>query len=198
MLTCGCGRWMHTEGIEERSYDDGTPQWFIRTECCGCGLKVGTDVPAGQPGGLVDRVMWTDDAIHRLDRMPPYLALLVRGEVEQDVGVRGERVITYDTLLRPRTGERIEWEPEAERRLDKVPAPVRAMARIELERTAAESGLPVIYTSRRHVAFAGGLMRTVRMSPRFTPSSRMVDSTPRWIPSGKTLVIMGISPTWTR
>jgi hypothetical protein len=70
--------------------------------------------------------------------MPPYLALLVRGEVEQDVGVRGERVITYDTLLRPRIGERIEWEPEAERRLDKVPAPVRAMARIELERTAAD------------------------------------------------------------
>jgi hypothetical protein len=70
--------------------------------------------------------------------MPPYLALLVRGEVEQDVGVRGERVITYDTLLRPRTGERIEWEPEAERRLDTVPAPVRAMARIELERTAAD------------------------------------------------------------
>jgi hypothetical protein len=82
--------------------------------------------------------MWTDDAIHRLDRMPPYLALLVRAEVEQDMRVRGERVVTYDILLRPRPGERIEWEPEAERRLDKVPAPVRAMARIELERTAAD------------------------------------------------------------
>jgi hypothetical protein len=84
--------------------------------------------------------MWTDDAIHRLDRMPPYLALLVRAEVEQDMRVRGERVVTYDILLRPRTGERIEWAPEAERRLDKVPAPVRAMARIELERTAADHG----------------------------------------------------------
>ena len=131
---------MHTEGIAERSYDDGTPQWVIRSECRGCGLQVGVDVPAGQPGGLVDRVMWTDDAIHRLDRMPPYLAPLVRGEVEQDVRVRGERVITYDTLLRPRTGERIEWDLDAERRLDRVPAPVRAMARIELERTAADRG----------------------------------------------------------
>jgi len=73
-----------------------------------------------------------------LDRMPPYLSPLVRAEVEQDMRVRGERVVTYDILLRPRTGERIEWEPEAERRLDKVPAPVRAMARIELERTAAD------------------------------------------------------------
>jgi hypothetical protein len=83
-------------------------------------------------------MMWTDDAIHRLDRLPPYLAPLVRGEVEQDMRVRGERVVTYDILLRPRTGDRIEWEPEAERRLDRVPAPVRAMARIELERTVAD------------------------------------------------------------
>src|SRR3970040_80267 len=140
MLTCGCGRWMHTEGIEERAYEDGALQWFIRTECRGCGLKVGGDVPAGQPGGLGDGRMWTDDALHRLERMPPYLALLVRAEVEQDVLVRGERVVTYDTLLRPRTGERIEWTSDAERRLDKVPAPVRAMARIELERTAADRG----------------------------------------------------------
>ncbi len=140
MLTCGCGRWMHTEGIEERAYGDGMPQWFIRTECRGCGLKVGVDVPAGQPDGLVDRIMWTDDAVHRLDRMPPYLALLVRNEIEQDIRVRGERVVTYDIMLRPRTGELIEWDAEAERRLDRVPAPVRAMARIELERTAADRG----------------------------------------------------------
>ena len=131
---------MHTEGIEERVDEDGSLQWFIRTECRGCELKVGVDVPAGQMNGLVDRLMWTDDALHRLDRMPPYLAPLFRGEVEQDVRVRGERVVTYDTLFRPRTGERIEWDVEAERRLDRVPAPVRAMAKIELERTAADRG----------------------------------------------------------
>lgn len=131
---------MHTEGIEERACEDGALQWFIRSECLGCGLKIGTDVPAGQVNGLVDRLMWTDDALHRLERMPPYLSPLVREEVEQDVRARGERVIAYDTLLRPRTKERIEWDPEAERRLDKVPAPVRAMAKIELERTAADRG----------------------------------------------------------
>jgi len=140
MLTCGCGRWMHTEGIEERTYEDGALQWFIRSECRECDLKVGVDVPAGQMNNLIDRIMWTDDALHRVERMPPYLAPLFRQEVEQDVRVRGERVITYDALLRPRTGEPIQWEPEAERRLDNVPAPVRAMAKIELERTAAERG----------------------------------------------------------
>lgn len=140
MLTCGCGRWMHTEGIQERTTDGGAALWFIRSECRGCGLKVGVDVPAGQASGLVDRVVWTDDALHRLERMAPYLAPLFRDEVEQDVRACGERVITYDALLRPRTGERIEWDTEAERRLDNVPAPVRAMARIELERTAADRG----------------------------------------------------------
>ena len=131
---------MHTEGVEERTSGDGESQWFIRSECRRCGLKVGVDVPAGQPNGMVDRVIWTDEARHRLERMPPYLAPLFRDEGERGVLARGERVITYDTLLRPRTGERIEWDRDAERRLDNVPAPVRAMARIELERTAVDRG----------------------------------------------------------
>lgn len=140
MLTCGCGRWMHTEGIEERTYEDGDAQWFIRTECRGCGFKVGVDVPADATNSLVDRLMWSDDALHRLERMPPYLAPLFRQEIEQDARARGERVITYDMLLRPRTGELIQWDDDAERRLENVPSPVRAMARIELERTAADRG----------------------------------------------------------
>jgi len=138
---------MHTEGIEERGGETGPLLWFIRSECRGCGLKVGVDVPQEQAHGLVDRLLWTDEALHRLDRMPPYVAGLVREEVEQDIRRRGERVVTYETLLRPRTGERIEWDPEAERRLDRVPAPVRAMARIELERTAADRGLSRITVS---------------------------------------------------
>lgn len=73
--------------------------------------------------------------------MPPYVAVLVREDVEQDTRRHGQRVVTLDTLVRPRTRERIEWDSEAERRLERVPAPVRAMARIELERTAADRGL---------------------------------------------------------
>ena len=140
MLTCGCGRWMHTEGIEERAYEDGAPQWFIRSECKGCGFTLGVDVPAGQTNQFVDRLMWTDEALHRLDRLPPYLVPFYRDEVERNVKARDERVVTYDSLLRPQTAERIEWDAEAERRLENVPAPVRAMAKIELERTAAERG----------------------------------------------------------
>jgi hypothetical protein len=138
---------MHTEGIEERAGADGVPQWFIRSVCGGCGLKVGVDMPEGQTHGLVDRLLWTDEALHRLERMPPYVVALVQKDVEHDIRQCDARVITYDALLRPRGGERIEWEPEAERRLDRVPAPVRAMARVELERTAADRGLSRITVS---------------------------------------------------
>lgn len=141
MLTCGCGRWMHTDGIEERVDESGSTQRFIRSECKGCGLKVGIDVPEGQSHGLVDRLMWTDEALHRLDRLPPYVTALVQKDVEQDVRQRGFPVVTYDALMRPKIGDRIEWEPEAERRLERVPAQVRAMARIELERTAADRAM---------------------------------------------------------
>ena len=103
-------------------------------------MKIGVDVPAGQTNGLVDRMMWSDDALHRLERMPPYLAPLFREEIERDLRARGEHVATYDGLLRPRSGARIEWDPDAERRLNNVPGPVRAMAKIELERTAADRG----------------------------------------------------------
>lgn len=132
---------MHTDGIEERADESGFPQWFIRSECKGCGLKVGVDVPEGQTHGLVDRLMWTDEALHRLDRLPPYVTALVQKDVEQDVRQRGFPVVTYDALMRPKIGDRIEWEPEAERRLERVPAQVRAMARIELERTAADRAM---------------------------------------------------------
>lgn len=138
---------MHTEGIEEHGGESGAPQWFIRSECKGCGLKVGVDVPEGQTHGLVDRLMWTDQALHRLDRLPPYVAILLQKDVEQDVRQRDSLVVSYDALLRSQIGERMEWEPEAERRLERVPAPVRAMARIELERTAADRGLSRITVS---------------------------------------------------
>jgi hypothetical protein len=39
-----------------------------------------------------------------------------------------------------KTGDVVSWDPEAEQRLANVPAAVRVMARIELERTAVDRG----------------------------------------------------------
>ena len=139
MLTCGCGRWMHTEGIEERT-DGSPPAWFVRFECCGCHWKVGVEVPADNAATLVDRLMWTDEARHVLDRMPPYVAPLIRHDAEEFARSKGQRVVTFTLLAQARNGGTVAWDPEAERRLDNVPGPVRAMAKVELERTALERG----------------------------------------------------------
>ena len=139
MLTCGCGRWMHTEGVEERM-DGSAPAWFVRFECCGCHWKVGTEAPADEATKLVDRLMWTDDARHVLDRMPPYVAPLTRQQAEEYVRGKGQKVITFTLLAQARNGGTVAWDPDAERRLDNVPGPVRAMAKVELERTALERG----------------------------------------------------------
>lgn len=139
MLTCGCGRWMHTEGIEERM-DGRAPAWFVRFACGGCHWKVGTEAPVEEAAKLVDRLMWTDEARHVLDRMPPYVAPLVRQEAEDYARSKGQRVISFTLLAQAQNGGTVAWDLEAERRLDNVPGPVRAMAKVELERTALERG----------------------------------------------------------
>jgi hypothetical protein len=133
---------MHTAGLEERPHEGGEDVWFVRWECRGCGLRVGMEAPAVHAERLVDRMMWTDDARHRLDRVPPYASPLVREQTESYARFMQWRAITYDRFMQARTGEQVVWDAEAERRLANVPAPVRAMARVELQRTAAERGEP--------------------------------------------------------
>lgn len=144
MLVCGCGRWMHTEGIEEHTPPQGQAGWFLRWECRGCGLRVGLAAPVNQAEPMVDRMMWTDEARHRLERWPPYVAPLFQEQIESYARLKQWRAITYDRLLQAGTGDLVTWEAEAEERLAKVPAPVRAMARVELERTAADRGHPKV------------------------------------------------------
>ena len=141
MFVCGCGRWMHTQGVEERTSESGISLWFVRSECCGCRWLVGVEAPAAEAGNLVDRLVWTDEAAHRVDRLPPYVRSLVKEQVEAYARTAQTRVVTYDLLAEARQGVAVEWEEAAARRLDNVPGPVRAMARVELERTAAERGL---------------------------------------------------------
>jgi hypothetical protein len=88
--------------------------------------------------------MWTDEARHVLDRMPPYVAPLVRQKAEDYARSKEQRVISFTVLAQAQNGGTVAWDLEAERRLDNVPGPVRAMAKVELERTALERGQSVV------------------------------------------------------
>ncbi len=138
---------MHTEGVEERVGENNSESWLVRTLCVGCGLRVGAEGPPETVVALVDRVIWSDDARHVLDRMPPYVAPLYRDEVEAYAKSKDQRVVTWALLAQARRGGAVAWDVEAEQRLHNVPAQVRAMARMELERTAADKGLSRVTVS---------------------------------------------------
>lgn len=135
---------MHTESIDEQVDEQEGEVWLVRLECRRCGFRVGALASYDKAHAVVDQLMWTDDAKHVLERMPPYVSPLVREQVEEFARARRQRVITVSLLARARSGGIVAWDPEAERRLEKVPAPVRDMARVELERTALDKGLSQI------------------------------------------------------
>src|SRR2546428_14167746 len=115
MLMCSCGRLMQTEGVDER-LDESSPQpWLVRSECGECGLRVACVASPEEAAALVDRLIWTDDARHVLERMPPYLEPMVRREVEDYAGSKGQRVITFALLAQARNGGTGPWGPRAGR-----------------------------------------------------------------------------------
>ena len=143
---------MHTEGVAEHE-QDGQERWLVRWECRSCGHEIGLDGAPAEARSFVDRLTWTDEARQRLDRMPPYVQGLLKHDVEQYARSRGERVITLTLLDEARYAGSVPWDAEAEQRLANVPSGVRAMARIELERTALEQG---------HVRVTVSLMEEVK------------------------------------
>ena len=61
-------------------------------------------------GPLVDRLMWSDDASHVLDRMPPYMGGPYKQEVEAYARSKGRRVVTWDLLAQVKQGGEVQWE----------------------------------------------------------------------------------------
>ena len=95
MLVCGCGNWMHTEGVDEQWSEAGASEWMVRLECRRCAAHVGA---VGQPEevvNLVDRFMWSDEARHALDRLPSYVQFLVKPDEETFARSRQQRVMTF-------------------------------------------------------------------------------------------------------
>ena len=147
MILCGCGRLMEIEGVDEQADEGGSPAWAVRWECPGCRFRLGALDAVDRAVRWVDRLVWTDDARHALDRMPPYVSALVKQQAEEFARGTGQRVMTVALLAQARHGTAVAWDLEAERRLEKIPAAVRTMARMELERTALDRGQTMVTVS---------------------------------------------------
>jgi hypothetical protein len=90
---------------------------------------------------MVTRRLWSNDARHELDRLPPFIAPLVQEEVERYAGQEQRNLITLTVFREARNRGKVSWSSSAEQRLLNVPAPIRAMAKVEIERMAIERGL---------------------------------------------------------
>ncbi len=139
-MRCSCGQLFALRTIEE--CEGQLP--FVRYECPACHYQLGVEGEAQEVSRLFSKVEWTDEAQHTLDRLPPYVEPLIRREVEDYADEKHVRLITSSFMIEAKNRGSVVWNPDAERRLSKVPAPVRSMARVELERTALDRGLPEV------------------------------------------------------
>lgn len=89
----------------------------------------------------IPETLWTAEARQDLDRLPPHISPLVEAEVEAHASHEGRRLITVARVQEARQRGRVSWTPVAQARLANIPATVRSMAKVEIERMAIERGL---------------------------------------------------------
>ena len=142
-MRCVCGQILEFQDVEELEGN----HCLFRFVCSPCDVHVGVEAEAQEAASVVDQVVWTDEAQHVLDRLPPYVESLVREEVLQYAREKNVHLMTVAFLTEARNEGVVPWNPEAESRLEKVPAAVRGIARLELERTALERGLSEVSVS---------------------------------------------------
>lgn len=128
--------------MEAQALEEVSPlRYHLRLGCTGCANWVTAWGRLEEIAPLADRVLWSNEARHELDRMPPYVNPLVREEVEGYAGQEGRFLITLALYREARNRGKVSWDQAAEERLAKIPHAVRSMAKVEIERMAIERGL---------------------------------------------------------
>lgn len=134
---CCCGAVMEAKTLEEES----PLSYHLRINCTVCANWVTVSGRLEEVTPFVERTLWSNEARHELDRLPPYVESLVREEVESYAAKEGRALITVALFQEARLRGKVSWSPVAKERLANVPAPIRSMAKVEIERMAIEQGL---------------------------------------------------------
>ena len=142
-MNCGCGQRLMLCGVDEV---DGMT-YLARFACDPCDGSVGVEGERKEVAALLNQVYWTDEARHVIDRLPPHVVSLYRDDIEQYAHKVGNRLITFDFLGEAKNQGTVSWSSDTLRRLERVPPGIRAMARVELERTALERGMTEVTVS---------------------------------------------------
>src|SRR3989441_10182256 len=134
---CCCGALLEAKALEEES----PLSYHLRLGCTACANCVTASGQLEEITPLVERTLWSNEARHELDRLPPYIESLVREEVESYAAKAGCRLITVAVFHEAPNRGKVTWVPAAKDRLANIPAPSRSLAKVEIERIAIEQGL---------------------------------------------------------
>ena len=137
-MRCECGQSLSHKGVVEECLSGCI---FTRFDCPQCGFLFGVEGDLEELEPMVKHRVWTDEAQYQMSRLPFYLAPLVRQEVEEFANEQGQTIVTTGRIDMARNKGVVDWSPEADRRLANVPSGIRAMAKVELERTALDRGM---------------------------------------------------------
>ena len=119
-------------------------EYRLRLDCRGCANWIAVSGRCEDIEGIVDVPVWSNDVQHELDRLPPYVAPLIRQEVEAYANAHHRRIITLTLFWEAKNRGKVSWTPVTEARLSNVPPSIRAMAKVEIERMAIDRGLTEI------------------------------------------------------
>lgn len=134
---CCCGAVMEAKAVEEES----PLSYHLWLGCKECANRVTVSGRLEEITSLVGQTLWSNEARHELDRLPPHIESLVREEVESYATKDKRSLITVALFQEARLRGKVSWSPAAQDRLANVPAPIRSMAKVEIERMAIEQGL---------------------------------------------------------
>lgn len=134
---CCCGALLVAKAVEEES----PLSYRLRLGCTACANWVTATGRLEEITPLVERTLWSNEARHELERLPPYIEPLIREEVEAYASQQGCHLVTLALFHEARNRGKVTWAPAAKERLANIPAPIRSMAKVEIERMAIEQGL---------------------------------------------------------
>ena len=105
---CCCGAVMEARALEEES----PLSYHLRLSCTACANWMTASGRLEDITPLVQRTLWSNEARHELDRLPPYVEGLVREEVEAYAAKEEHALITVATTA-PRYWGCAAWSSRA-------------------------------------------------------------------------------------
>lgn len=119
------------------------PAGTAESSSSGGGCPFSSMVSAMESGGTA-KAKWSEEALERMERIPEFVRPMIKGGIEAFAARKGYQVITPTVIDESKNDMGVggmNWSSQAQQRLENIPAFIRPMAKMEIERMARDRGL---------------------------------------------------------